>query len=82
MNMNGNSNCLIYYNYAVIKLLSDIELMMIMVTMMMIMTMIVKLKQTFLLPDNPSSMADLEANLSRTMNHLAQNAKDLEVVNQ
>lgn len=28
--------------------------------------------------DNPSSMADLEANLSRTMNHLAQNAKDLE----
>ena len=24
-------------------------------------------------------MADLEANLTRTMNHLAQNAKDLEV---
>lgn len=29
-------------------------------------------------PDNPSSEADLEANLARTMNHLAQNAKDLE----
>lgn len=28
--------------------------------------------------DNPSSVADLEANLARTMNHLAQNAKDLE----
>lgn len=28
--------------------------------------------------DNPSSAADLEANLTRTMNHLAQNAKDLE----
>ena len=30
--------------------------------------------------DNPSSVADLEANLARTMNHLAQNAKDLEVI--
>ena len=29
--------------------------------------------------DGPSSMADLEANLARTMNDLAQNAKDLEV---
>ena len=29
--------------------------------------------------DSPSSLADLEANLARTMNHLAQNAKDLEV---
>lgn len=28
--------------------------------------------------DSPSSLADLEANLARTMNHLAQNAKDLE----
>ena len=30
--------------------------------------------------ENPSSLADLEANLARTMNHLAQNAKDLEVI--
>lgn len=28
--------------------------------------------------DSPSSLADLETNLARTMNHLAQNAKDLE----
>ena len=33
----------------------------------------------FSLLDNPSSMADLEANLTRTMNNLAQNAKELEV---
>ena len=33
----------------------------------------------FSLVDSPSSLADLEANLARTMNHLAQNAKDLEV---
>ena len=33
----------------------------------------------FPLLDNPSSMADLEANLTRTMNNLAQNAKELEV---
>ena len=31
-------------------------------------------------PGSPSAMTDLEANLARTMSHLAQNTKDLEVI--
>ena len=41
--------------------------------------MLEKIIICFSLLDNPSSMADLEANLTRTMNNLAQNAKELEV---